>query len=262
MNISAQHADAYRIACESVDVTIAPDDEMRSSWNLTEQVYLYGGRTALKISQQAMLMAGKQTIGRILDFPCGHGRALRYFRAGYPDAEIFAGDINESGVAFCEKQFGAIPFPAFVDIGKTDLPKNMDIIWCGSLLTHLDEDRSKLLISKFLDALAPEGICLFTTHGRFYPRYVQVETPIMERGLWDNIVRDYYRKGYGYHVYPGFEAQQYGLSLISPGWIFDQLHDRDDVTVLFHAEKAWHGQHNVTAVIKRHLYSWFDPASI
>lgn len=136
--------DRYLKACQSVDRTIAPEDEMRSSWNLSEDVYMFGGRTALKVCHQAMAMAGKRELKRILDFPCGHGRALRYFRAAYPDADILVSDINEPGVEFCRTQFGAEPFRSYVELEKTELPPNMDLIWCGSLLTHLDERRSKL----------------------------------------------------------------------------------------------------------------------
>ena len=259
--IAAWNEQIYVESCNRVDKTIAPDDEMRSSWDLTPEIYDFGGRTALKICLQAQTMAGAGQPSRVLDFPSGHGRAMRYFRAAWPNATIFAGDINKPGLEFCKSQFGAETFETFVDIGKTELPKDVDLIWCGSLLTHLDERRSKQLIHKFLDALAPNGLCLFTTHDRFYSRYVQIETPVMERGLWDDIMRDYYRTGYGYAVYPGYEEIEYGLSMISPGWIFEQLHSRDDVTTLFHSEKAWHGQHNVTAVQKKHLHTWYDPKS-
>ncbi|WP_373458513.1 class I SAM-dependent methyltransferase [Neorhizobium huautlense] len=95
-------------------------------------------------------MANKKELKRILDFPCGHGRALRYLRAAYPDADIFVSDINEPGVEFCRTQFGARPFRSYVELENTELTPSMDLIWCGSLLTHLDERRSKLLIHKFL----------------------------------------------------------------------------------------------------------------
>jgi SAM-dependent methyltransferase len=197
---------------------------------------------------------------RILDFPSGHGRALRYLRAGFPDATLYAGDINQSGLDFCKTQFSADIFLSEVDFSRVTLPANMDLILCGSLVTHLSEARAKQLIDLLCDALAPDGICLLSTHGRMYERYINGIAPIIDADNWSAIVQDYQKGGYGYRDYKEFAHIQYGISLIKPEWLFDHIHTRDDLTVLFFAEKAWHGQHDVAAIQKRDLSTWYDPA--
>jgi trans-aconitate methyltransferase len=102
-------------------------------------------------------MAQKIEPKRLLDFPCGHGRALRHFRAAWPDATIYAGDINDEGADFCRSQFGAEVFPADIQFRKIQFPRLLDLIWCESLITHLDEQRSKQLIMMLVDSLAPGG---------------------------------------------------------------------------------------------------------
>jgi SAM-dependent methyltransferase len=250
---------AYTKGCSQVSHHFAPDDEMMINGKLTPEIYLYGGRSALKICTDALVRANAKFPSRILDFPSGHGRVLRYLRAAFPQAVIYAGDINDSGLKFCRKHFEAETFLSNVDLSRVRLPDNIDLIWCGSLVTHFNESRAKQLMSMLFESLAPDGICLFTTHGRMYARFINGVTPILDAPSWDSILRDYYRTGFGYKDYPSLAHLQFGISMTSPGWIFEQLYVRDDLTVLFFAEKAWHGQQDVTAVQKRSLSTWYDP---
>jgi hypothetical protein len=41
-------------------------------------------------------------VGRILDFPCGYGRVLRFLRARFPAASITAYDIDPVALDFCK----------------------------------------------------------------------------------------------------------------------------------------------------------------
>ena len=250
---------AFDQAQTSVDLTVAPDDEMRNTWDLTPAIYSYGGRSALKVCTDALVSARCAPPKRILDFPSGHGRALRWFRAAYPEAHIFAGDINGPGVEFCESRFGATGFVSPVSFDELDLPGELDLIWVGSLFTHLSEVRAKQLLHKLSASLAQGGLLLFTTHGRVYPRVIQGATPIIDAAIWDTIMRDYYRTGWGYADYPQYAHIQYGLSMTAPGWIFEQIHTRDDLQLVFFGERAWHGQHDVTALQRRSIQAWYDP---
>lgn len=264
--------DAYIRGCDEVSDIITEDDEMMESivvasnisttdQHSTSGIYMFGGRSALKICIDALFRANAKLPLRILDFPSGHGRALRYLRAAFPEATIYAGDINESGLKFCRDQFGADVVLSHIDLSEVVLPEKIDLIWCGSLVTHLSERRALQLLDMFFQNLAPDGICLFTTHGRMYARYISGVTPIIDAASWDTIIRDYYRTGYGYQDYqdPQLSRIEIGISMTSPDWIFEQIHMRDDLSVLFFSEKAWHGQHDVTAVQKRDLSTWYDP---
>ncbi len=54
-----------------------------------EDTYFETGRLALEICLRALKRHKPE---RILDFPCGFGRVLRWFRAQWPEAEIY-GDL-------------------------------------------------------------------------------------------------------------------------------------------------------------------------
>src|SRR4051794_25448609 len=86
---------------------IAADEKMRVDGG--EARYYQVGRSALETILTGLEAAQipAETIRRIADIPCGHGRVLRYLKAAFPDAEIAACDIMRDGVDYCSKTFGA-----------------------------------------------------------------------------------------------------------------------------------------------------------
>ena len=106
---------------------------------------------------------------RILDLPSGHGRALRYLQAEYPEADLTACDIIRGAVEFCAETFGATPVygkedPADIELGTYDL------IWCGSLVTHVDAPRWDDFLDLFENALEPGGLLCSRSRAATSPR--------------------------------------------------------------------------------------------
>ena len=59
--------------------------------------YLSVGLSASRCIQKALLSTQvDRAVGTILDFPCGHGRVLRFLRAMFPHSNICAGEIDNS----------------------------------------------------------------------------------------------------------------------------------------------------------------------
>lgn len=101
----------------------------------------------------------------VLDLPCGHGRVTRVLRSHLPSARLHVSDVDREAVRFCAAEFGATPVPAPADVRDLRLPPRYDLVWCGSLLTHLDDACTASLLATLIGALAPEGVAVFTTHG-------------------------------------------------------------------------------------------------
>ncbi len=260
--VSFDPNEAFERACREVDATLFEGDDMRMNGHpRADEIYFYGGRSALRCVLEGLALARAPSPRRILDYPSGAGRALRYLRAAFPSAEIFAGDLQSGHVDFCVERFGAKRVAASVDLAAAEIPGALDVVWCGSLATHISADRSAQLLHRFADALAPGGVAFVTFHGRMYPRaIVDIDRNVVAQPDLDSIVRECARTGYGYRPYrtPEFERQGYGVSLTSPGWVFERLHERDDVTILFYREKGWHEHQDVVAILKRPLTSWYD----
>ncbi len=145
------------------NTSISPHDEMFSG---NSEHYFSVGRSALLNIRCALQLAGASPPKRVLDLPCGHGRVMRTLKAEFADAEISACDINLDGVQFCCQEFGAVPIPSHRDCSQIPLKGEYDLIWCGSLITHLDAIRTRDLLRFFAAHLTSGGVLVFTTHGR------------------------------------------------------------------------------------------------
>ena len=254
-----QYAGLLERAEQSVLRGISSQDEMMHGKFNTDEVYMSVGRSALHLVIAALIANDLDAPKTILDLPCGHGREARYLRAAFPEAEMVACDVNLDGVKYCAETFAMQPVASAVDLSQLALPTKFDLIWCGSLVTHLDAVRATQLLDKFADHLNPGGLMLFSTHGRMHANFVhQGCFKLTTDELFEKVKLDYLRLGYGYAEYPGMP--QFGLSLTSPGWIFNYVYGRDDLTLCSFSEKAWHGLHDVTVLQKGKMDQYLYPA--
>lgn len=214
--------------------------------------YLSAGLSGLRCVEQALKAAGKEIWkGAILDFPCGYGRVLRFMRVRFPDARITAAEIDRDAFQFCATTFHVTPLESKIPISALELDAKYDLIWCGSLFTHIDESAAVELLRFFHDHLAIGGVCVFSTHGR---RAVErMVTNEVDYGLdheeQSRLIRDYHSPGYGYADYQGQPG--YGISAVTPERV-DELAARvgswERVCFLDH---GWDGCQDVFGFAKR-----------
>jgi SAM-dependent methyltransferase len=191
-----------------------------------EKHYFRVGEEAL-----AWVKSACQEPRRILDFGCGHGRVMRHLRAELPDAEIVGCDLNVDGLRFCADRFKAVPVLSDPDPRKIRLEGEFDLIWSGSLFTHVkDWDGFLELLRRHLN-----GVFVFTTAGE---RVVQEMRKGESFGLKPERVREilaqYDRDGFGYHEDRGGN----GFARSSPAWVRRRL-DAQQFRVLRFAEAGW-----------------------
>lgn len=129
----------------------------------SEDHYWLTGQDGLRSARLALEAARTATPQRILDLPSGHGRVLRWLRHEWPEAEITACDIDRDGVDFCAETFGAIALYSTENPSQISLEGYYDLIWVGSLFTHLPEYRWCDFLSLLCEHLS--GVLVFTTAG-------------------------------------------------------------------------------------------------
>jgi SAM-dependent methyltransferase len=220
--------------------------------------YFRVGLSAMHCIDEAVKRAGLQTVRNILDLPCGGGRVLRFFRTRFPQAKLTACDLQKDMVDFCSRQFAASGIYSKESFDEVRFDEPFDLIWSGSLATHLDHRGIRSLLALFERSLAAHGVALITTHGE---RAIQKLTNHeLEYGITDQqmetIVAAFRATGYGFTNYPEVTAYQvsqeaqYGVSLTSPQWMREQF-DRAGLREVFFQAHGWNEHQDVYGVVKQ-----------
>jgi SAM-dependent methyltransferase len=217
---------------------ISPRDTMFTG---NREHYFEVAESGLRCIRLAMTAAGKEGATRILDLPCGHGRILRMLKAAFPEAELTACDIDRDAVDFCAATFGAMPVYSVENPDELQFGESFDLIWCGSLLTHLDRGWWEGFLALFERALAPGGVLVFTTHGRHVANRLRKRNLKHGLGLTEetteSLLSAYERNDFGFTEYAAQTG--YGISLASPAWICGLLAKRPSLRLVTFTERGF-----------------------
>jgi SAM-dependent methyltransferase len=225
---------------------ISPRDAMyRGKWD----EYLQGGVSALRCIRLALLMVNKQDVNRILDFGCGHGRVLRVLKAAFPEASLTAMDLDREAVDFCADALGAAGIYSHEVPERIQIEGSFDLIWCGSVLTHVDAEAWRAILDLLASRLRRRGILVFTTAGRHVVECMRQGeflhlTPDQAHGL----LGDYETTGFGYRDYP--DRTGYGLARASPAWVCKELERIPTLRLVGYGESAWGYRQDVVACLR------------
>jgi ubiquinone/menaquinone biosynthesis C-methylase UbiE len=128
----------------------------------TSEAYLQTGKTDI----DAMLdLCPLDDAQRILDFGCGSGRMIRWLKDEAVAREIWGTDIIADYLLWCQQHLS----PPFHFVLATILPhlpfedRHFDLIYAGSVFTHLDDLASAWLL-ELRRVLSDDGKLYITLH--------------------------------------------------------------------------------------------------
>lgn len=203
--------------------------------------YEWVGRSAVRWIRHSLKAAGKDGVGTILDLPSGYGRVLRRLKVAFPDASLTACDIDREAVDFCAETFGATPAYGSTDPSDLDLGR-FDLIWCGSLLTHVGPQDWDRFLALFERALEPDGLLVFTTLGRTAAELMRKGDA---HGLSEtaSLLDDFEQQGVGFASFP--DRSDYGITVALPSYVTGRL---EGWRLVGYTEGAWAAHQDVVAV--------------
>ncbi|MBI1211508.1 MAG: methyltransferase domain-containing protein [Alphaproteobacteria bacterium] len=248
---------AYRGAYEAyrasgVDKALDPaDKEFAGSEAWRQEHYFRVGADALRLIVQNLIANNRSPPSRILDFPSGSGRVTRHLRAFFPHSEIVACDLYESHIAFCAQRFAAVPYLSREHLDDLSFEGSFDLIFCGSLLTHLPQKEVEAALRLIARSLSPRGIALVTFQGRYSDHIQRNKWKYLADRLYARAQRAVRWRGFGYVDYePSFRAvfsaqARYGVTLVRPHWVMRALEPREEIRILSYAERAWDDHQDV-----------------
>ncbi|MDX6270535.1 MAG: hypothetical protein QOD28_1758 [Acidobacteriota bacterium] len=239
---------AERELLRQIESRISPRDTMYTGDGAH---YFKVGLSALRVVEEALRRARLESVERVLDLPCGHGRVLRFLSRRFPRAAFTACDLDRDGVDFCARVFDATPVYSLTDLDALSFDTRFDLIWCGSLITHLDAPQTRALFRLFARHLAPGGLMLFSAHGDFVARRMPSGEfdYMLTAAQVETITRRYAATGFGYEDYREGEGG-YGVALTSPAWIRAQMAEVGGLAEVYFAERVWDEHHDVFGYVR------------
>lgn len=213
--------------------------------------YLKAADSAIENIVAALEAAGRDfaDVRSCLDFGCGHGRILRFLQQRIPAHRITACDVDEEAVWFCAAELGARPLVSSWNLAELRLG-TYDLIWSGSVLTHLDRADGELLLDHFAQSLAPGGVLVFSAHGQtsldglgwlYEKAYVSEAEAIRREVAESGFSFRPYGPEHGEHPHPYGMAWHAREMIV--GWF--EEHYGDAVEPLLHRPHGWDNHHDV-----------------
>ena len=226
-------------------------DAETMSYRGGDENYYFHGKSAGNLVDGALqlLYREKSDIETILDFPCGHGRVLRALRSSFPESRICACDLDRKGVDFCASTFNAQGVYSNPEL-EVNFDELFDLIWCGSLLTHIDKDDWERFIQFFSRNMKDGGILIFTYAGSYVKELVKHgDHDYVDQEEATGAVRDYEFEGFGFMQYNTHDYK-YGRTICSPLWVRSFLDKHCTFRVLMHCERGWGARQDVVVCVK------------
>jgi SAM-dependent methyltransferase len=250
-----------RIHNLDVNRNIHADDQMYSPGQ--EQHYFGVGKSTAYVIYGALLARNAypratSRMQTILDYGCGYGRGARYIRAIFPSARIVGTDYIEDGVRWCVENFG---YEAHVGPIPAD---TFDLIWLGSVFTHLPETVVRQTLVELTEALRPGGLLIFSTQGRHCVRRIEDAfasgrptppwfTYNLPRVQTEILLEKYNSGKYAYVDYPG--QNNYGVSFVPLSWYLTPGLLDDRFSVVSMQEKALDSHQDIVAIVRADIRS-------
>ena len=226
---------------------LSDDDGM---YHGNDRHYLKCGASALHVILEILSIAGAPFPGAVLDFGAGAGRVTRWLRAGFPQADLHACELREQDVVFNATVLGVRSWQTGTELSKLQAPGRYDVIWAGSVATHLPAGQAELLLDTLVSWTNPDGIVVLSLHGRYArARQLRAGYRYIHDDAWTTIEAGYEATGYGYADYPSQSG--YGIAVTRLSWISALVERRPGIRLVCLAETAWDDHHDIVAVQNR-----------
>lgn len=253
------YAELYRKYIQrGVDETLDPNDpENNFDQPWKQQHYMDAGADALRLCVNALSTNMREPPVAILDLPSGSGRVTRHFKSFFPEAHIVACDLYDYHYNFCAKTFGVEAKKSTEHFDDLNFDRKFDLIFCGSLLTHLPEHDYKAAMRCMVRALSDTGIALITLQGRTAEYIQQNRYQFIEPHRFEIAMKTVPATGFGYVDYDPHwmtevwkEQAEYGVAMVRPHYAVKNIEADNGVRILGFIERGWDDAQDVLIIGK------------
>jgi hypothetical protein len=223
-----------------VNRTIHPYDDM---WLSGQEWYWSLGRSCIECVLRGLSTTTLPRAGNILEVACNYGRSGRHLRAAFPEAEIWFNDIHE-GADFCAREFGGHSLRLDLEMAQSPVPK-CDVIWIGSLFTHLTESKTRSWLNYLSSQLNQGGIIVATFHGRRSEEIFRNQFRDLVEATWSVAKAN----GWGYVPYDKTQPE-WGFSMNTVAKLAELAEGVPGMRIGDLTEAGWGDNHDVLTLVR------------
>lgn len=229
------------------------DDQMLAS-DADDRVrhYIEDAQSAMTNLAESLAVTGRGwgDVASCLDLPSGYGRVTRWLVQKLDPSIVTAADVDPQAVRFCAAEFGVRPLVVPHDVRALRLPERYDLVFTGSLLTHLPPDDGYSLLDALVDSLLPNGLLVFSTQGESCLRHLEIYGPTFSAAS-EHYRRSLAAKGVAYLDYPRHRG--YGIALHGVETLRATLANRfaGRADVVRYADRGWDQHQDVWSLRRR-----------
>jgi hypothetical protein len=171
-----------------VNAQISPDDDIfrffanhPTSSNPVRDYLADGWRTMVEL--QDILDLYSLTLSRcngFLEFASGHGRFTRHLCKKLAPGQLVVSDVVPGSVDFLKDTMVVQGFYSSTDPAAVQIPGQHQIIFVLSLFSHLPAQAWGPWLQVLYQALAPDGLLIFSTHGAKCARMESIDWGVEE----------------------------------------------------------------------------------
>lgn len=154
---------------------IHPDDDMYAVLDREPSIrpeakafaYFKSGYEALLSLENVVSQLGRSLADfpRVLDFACGYGRITRFLVNAIGPERVHCSDILPGAVEFVRDTLSIHGYRSRTNPRSVRFPRPYDLIFVGSLFSHLPPRRFSQWLRVLYSALSSDGLLVFSTHG-------------------------------------------------------------------------------------------------
>jgi len=170
-------------------------------------------------------------------------------KAQYPQADIFGQDVNQAWLEWCADNLGVNVILSKAHIQSVTVEReSYDLVWVGSVFTHIPEKSFDYLLDVLVGGLKQSGILIFTTAGELVRASFDVNNEkLLAVKDAKKAVLGYDENGYGFALYSGGTYSDWGRAMVTFASVQEKL-KRHPVKLIFYLEGGWGRRQDIFAI--------------
>ncbi len=203
--------------------------------------YLNDGKAS---AEKLASLLGELDIGQhepiaLLEFASGYGCVTRHLRAALPRASVTACDIHPQAVEFICRELLCSAVLSHREPELLSLPQQYDVIFALSFYSHVPRETWGRWIRAHVEALTPNGVLIFTTHGRYSCPFFGNPT-IPENGFWFSAQSEQ----------KDLSLADYGMTIVMQEFVEREVWRQTGRPVRVYREKFWWDHQDLYVIAK------------